>query len=105
MCCFSCSRFLNIKCSNGFLSISVAVFCAGVVDYCEHYADGAYNVCKTLIPPPIQYDVQTARKVQEELEVNIPLSRIADRRRWRDDRLSALTTLKRQCDEADRGGN
>lgn len=74
----------------------------GIVDYCRRYADGAYRVCQTMTPPPIQYDVPTAEKVQAALDRTIPLDKIPERRQWRDDRLAALATLKRQCDAKDK---
>ncbi|KAK7107427.1 lambda-crystallin homolog [Littorina saxatilis] len=74
----------------------------GIVDYCQRYADGAYKVCETLAPPPIQYDLDTAGKVLNEFKDTIPLDKIPDRRQWRDDRLAALATLKRQCDAKDK---
>jgi len=66
----------------------------GIVDYCQRYAQGAYNVCTTLTPPPVMYDVPTATNVLQEMSKTIPLSEIGDRRKWRDDRLAALAQLK-----------
>ena len=74
---------------------------SGIVDYCRRYADGAYKVCQTMTPPPVQYDIPTAEQVQESFQKSIPLDKVADRRQWRDDRLAALATMKRQCDSAD----
>nr|KAG5711006.1 hypothetical protein BaRGS_013740 [Batillaria attramentaria] len=74
----------------------------GIVDYCKRYADGAYSVCQTMKPPPIQYDVPTAEKVQAEFASSIPVDKIPERRQWRDDRLAALATLKRQRDNKDK---
>lgn len=71
----------------------------GIVDYCNRYAQGAYNVCSTLTPPPIMYDVPTARKVQQEMEVTIPLDQVTARRKWRDERLAALAGLKTKLKE------
>lgn len=75
----------------------------GIVDYCKRYADGAYKVGQTLTIPPVQYDVPTAEKVLEEIGKKIPLEKLSERRQWRDDRLAALATLKRQADSKDRG--
>lgn len=66
------------------------------MDYCERYAQGAYNVSSTFIPPPILYDVPTAEKILKEVEATIPLERVAERRVWRDERLAALAALKKQ---------
>ncbi|XP_071113774.1 lambda-crystallin-like [Haliotis cracherodii] len=67
----------------------------GVVDYCHRYAAGAYKVCETFTPPPVLYDIPTAETVQQELSQTIPLEGLADRRRWRDERLASLAKLKR----------
>lgn len=75
----------------------------GIVDYCKRYADGAFRVCQTMTPPPIQYDISTAEKVLEKFQSTIPLDKIPERRMWRDDRLAALAMLKRQCDAGDQG--
>ena len=77
------------------------MFVAGIVDYCQRYADGAYRVCQTMTPPPIQYDIPTAEKILNDFKTTIPLDKIAERRQWRDERLAALATLKRQCDAKD----
>lgn len=72
----------------------------GITDYCERYAEGAYNVQKeTFKPVPVMYDVSTAEKVQEEFNQTIPLDKLAERRRWRDKRLAELSKLKKTLDE------
>lgn len=69
------------------------------MDYCKRYADGAYRVCQTMTPPPIQYDVPTAETMMMDLEKVISVEQIPDRRKWREDRLAALAMLKRQGNE------
>ncbi|XP_005112621.1 lambda-crystallin homolog [Aplysia californica] len=71
----------------------------GIVDYCKRYGQGAYNVCATLTPPPVLYDVPTAQRVLQELEQVIPLDQVAERRRWRDHRLASLASLKNKLKE------
>ncbi|XP_041354341.1 lambda-crystallin homolog isoform X2 [Gigantopelta aegis] len=71
----------------------------GIVDYCKRYADGAYRVSSTFKPPPIQYDIPTAESVMKEMEKTIPVERLSDRRKWRDDRLAALAMLKKDIDK------
>ena len=88
------------------MSVSVyRTLVAGIVDYCKRYADGAYRVCQTMAPPPVQYDIPTAEKVLSDFQSSIPLDKIVERRQWRDGRLATLATLKRQCDAKDRGTN
>lgn len=68
----------------------------GIVDYCKRYAEGAFNVQKaTSIPPPILYDVPTAEEIQNEFTSSVPLEKVAERRKWRDGRLAAISKLKR----------
>jgi len=71
----------------------------GIVDYCQRYAQGAYKVCETLVPPPVMYDVTTAQKVLTEMETTIPLDQVPARRQWRDQRLAALAGLKSKLKE------
>ncbi|CAG5128965.1 unnamed protein product [Candidula unifasciata] len=70
-----------------------------LVDYCQRYAQGAYNVTSTFIPPPILYDVPTAEDILKEVQETIPLEKITERRVWRDERLAALAALKKQLKE------
>ncbi|XP_078319843.1 lambda-crystallin homolog isoform X2 [Crassostrea virginica] len=72
----------------------------GIVDYCKRYADGAYNVQKeTFKPIPVQYDVETAQKIQAEYDASIPLDKIPDKRKWRDARLANLAKMKKQLED------
>ncbi|XP_062583587.1 lambda-crystallin-like [Saccostrea cucullata] len=72
----------------------------GIVDYCKRYADGAYNVQKeTFKPIPVQYDVETAEKIQAEYNASIPLDKIPDKRKWRDTRLANLAKMKKQLED------
>ena len=72
----------------------------GIVDYCKRYADGAYNVQKeTFKPIPVQYDVETAEKIQTEYDASIPLDKIPDKRKWRDARLANLAKMKKQLED------
>ncbi|KAK3770416.1 hypothetical protein RRG08_012159 [Elysia crispata] len=71
----------------------------GIVDYCNRYAQGAYNVCTTFKPPPIMYDVPTAEKMLQEIKKAIPVDKVQERRTWRDERLAALAALKRNLKE------
>lgn len=73
----------------------VITYVSGIADYCERYAEGAYNVQKeTFKPVPVMYDVDTAKQIQEEYKSSIPLDSIANRRQWRDKRLAELSKLK-----------
>lgn len=72
----------------------------GIVDYCKRYADGAYNVQKeTFKPIPVQYDVETAEKIQAEYNASIPLDKIPEKRKWRDARLANLAKMKKHLEK------
>ncbi|OWF45012.1 lambda-crystallin homolog [Mizuhopecten yessoensis] len=72
----------------------------GIADYCERYAEGAYNVQKeTFKPVPVMYDVETAMKVQEEFSQTMPLDKLAERRSWRDKRLAEISKLKKTLEK------
>lgn len=74
----------------------------GIVDYCKRYADGAVNVQKqTFKQIPVLYDVDTAEKIQIEYAKSMPLDKIQEKRKWRDDRLAALAKLKKQMGKND----
>lgn len=70
------------------------------MDYCKRYADGAYNVQKeTFKQIPVQYDVETAEKIQAEYNASIPLDKISEKRKWRDTRLANLAKMKKALNE------
>ncbi|XP_013402906.1 lambda-crystallin [Lingula anatina] len=71
----------------------------GVVNYCERYGQGIYNVVQSFGPTPtIDPSSETAEKVQEALCKKIPLDKLQERRQWRDQRLMALAKLKKELD-------
>lgn len=70
----------------------------GMKDYCERYAQGAYNVQKeTFKPIPVMYDTETAEKIQEEMKDRLPLDGLAARRAWRDNMLAGLAKYKTEA--------
>jgi L-gulonate 3-dehydrogenase len=74
----------------------------GIVDYCKRYSEGAVKVQdQTFKQIPVLYDVPTAEKIQAEYNQTMPLDKIQDKRRWRDDRLAALAKLKQQMGKND----
>lgn len=69
----------------------------GIKDYCERYAQGAYNVQKeTFHPVPVMYDTDTAEKIQEEFKNHLPLEELQERRKWRDNMLAGLAKYKQE---------
>lgn len=78
------------------------LYITGIVDYCKRYSEGAVKVQdQTFKQIPVLYDVPTAEKIQAEYNQTMPLDKIQDKRRWRDDRLAALAKLKQQMGKND----
>lgn len=74
----------------------------GVEDYCQKFAQGAYNVQQeTFHPLPVLYDLKTAKNVQEELEKRVPLEKLPARRAWRDNMLAGLAKFKAESEKDD----
>ncbi|KAK3589157.1 hypothetical protein CHS0354_018858 [Potamilus streckersoni] len=72
----------------------------GITDYCERYAQGAYNVQKeTFKPVPVLYDTETAKMIEGEFSKSLPADKLQVRRQWRDGRLAALAKLKREMND------
>ena len=70
----------------------------GMQEYCELYGDNILTVCKTQEPPrPLSgATLETVRKAMEE---KVPLEKLDERRRWRDNRLAALAIHRRREEE------
>jgi hypothetical protein len=65
----------------------------GIQDYCEQYGDNILTVCKTQ-EPPRPLSGPTLETVCKAMEKEVPLDRLEERRRWRDNRLAALAIHK-----------
>ena len=66
----------------------------GMEDYCKRYGANIVTVCETQTPPrPL--DGSTLDTVKEAMEKVVPLDKLDERRKWRDDRLAALAILMR----------
>ena len=69
----------------------------GIEDYCKRYGANIQTVCETQTPPrPL--DGPVLETVKEDMEKRVPLDKLDDRRKWRDDRLAALAVLMRKLD-------
>lgn len=69
----------------------------GMLDYCSRYGDGIYNVSQTFGPNP-HMEGEVAKFMHNEVCKISPLENIAERRRWRDAHLAALSKMKRDLD-------
>ena len=65
--------------------------------YCERYGETIYNVSKDFGPVP-RWEGAAAERIVREMNEAVPLDTLAERRRWRDDRLAALARLKKEMD-------
>ncbi|KAG8188113.1 hypothetical protein JTE90_029041 [Oedothorax gibbosus] len=70
----------------------------GIMDYCNRYANGIYNVSETFGPVP-KMEGKTAEIVHEELCKKTPLQSLDARRKWRDERLACLAKLKKTMEK------
>ena len=66
-----------------------------MVDFCQRYGD---KILQQQHEPggPIALEGDTLHKIQREIEKRIPLDKIEERRKWRDDRLVEIFSLKLQ---------
>ena len=67
----------------------------GMVDFCRRYGEDIYRQ-QVESGGPIALEGDTLRKIQQEIEKRIPLDKIEERRKWRDDRLTEIFRLKQQ---------
>jgi len=66
---------------------------AGMKEYFEKYADGIYKVSEDFGPNP-RMEGDVADLISQEMDKKIPIEKLPERRKWRDDRLTALAQLK-----------
>jgi L-gulonate 3-dehydrogenase len=67
----------------------------GMREYFEKYATGIYDVSETFGPNP-KMEGKVAMEVIEALNKRVPEAELPERRKWRDERLTALAQLKKQ---------
>ena len=73
----------------------------GINEYCERYGDNIVTVCETQTQPrPL--NGPTLSVVTESMERKIPLEKMKERRKWRDDRLAALAVHKQAVEQSER---
>ena len=73
----------------------------GIEDYCKRYGENILTVCKTQEPPrPLDGPVLDA--VKKDMEKLVPLEKLDERRKWRDNRLAALAVLMKKMDIAEK---
>lgn len=69
------------------------VFLSGIRDYCERYGANIETICHEQgSPRPLSG--ATLDKLEEDCNRIVPLDKIDERRKWRDERLAALSIHK-----------
>ncbi len=66
-------------------------------EYFEKYAKGIYEVTMDFGPIP-KMEGKDADLISEVLTKKIPIEKLPERRKWRDERLIALSQLKKKLD-------
>jgi len=66
----------------------------GMLDYCNRYANGIYNVSETFGPVP-KMQGEMAEEINRQLCEKVPVEKLEERRAWRDERLACLAKLKK----------
>ncbi|XP_059616302.1 lambda-crystallin homolog [Phlebotomus argentipes] len=72
----------------------------GMLSYCDRYSKTIFAVSETMGPTPRMEGPQAA-EVAKQLEEMCSLDKLAERRAWRDDCLTKLSSLKKQQEKKD----
>ncbi|XP_011201525.1 lambda-crystallin homolog [Bactrocera dorsalis] len=70
----------------------------GMTNYFERYTNTMYAVSQTMGPTP-KMEGPTAVEIAKQLEVMVPLDKLAERRNYRDNCLTQLSILKKKLNE------
>lgn len=65
----------------------------GMQEYCQLYGENIVTVCDTQ-KPSRPLSGSTLEAVRQSMEGKVPLDKLSDRRKWRDNRLAALAIHK-----------
>jgi len=69
----------------------------GIRDYFNRYGKGIYDV-STDFRPLSRIEGPAVDRIEQEMLTKIPLDKLEERKKWRDDRLKAISKLKKQLD-------
>jgi len=69
----------------------------GMDEYFEKYSKGIYEVSSDSGPVP-RMEGKTANIISDAMTKKIPIEKLTERRKWRDERLIALSQLKKKLD-------
>lgn len=76
----------------------------GVVDYCERYGENITAICaeQDKLASRAMKGTETAKVIEAAMRKRVPFEMLAERRKWRDERLAQLFLLKHSQNKADR---
>ena len=73
----------------------------GVVDHAAVYGPNITRICESQTPARDLLSGPTLDHVKTVMEGKIPLDKLGERRKWRDQRLAALALHKREMEQED----
>lgn len=68
----------------------------GWMDYCSKYTNTIHSVSQTFKPLP-KFEGPQTQEIAKQLENMVPLDQLQNRRNWRDQCLTKLAALKKEC--------
>lgn len=74
--------------------ISLFRLIKGFGSYCDRYAKTIFAVSETMGPTP-KFEGECREKISKELEQMCPLEDLEKRRKWRDNALTQLSSMKK----------
>ena len=72
--------------------ISISSFDLGVKDYCERYGKNIVRVCEEE-GGPRPFEGRTMNEIHQAMCKLVPVEKLDERRKWRDERLGELSKL------------
>lgn len=72
----------------------------GIEDYCTRYGANIVTVCNSQAPPR-ELGGATLGVVKEAMEREVPLDKLGEMRKWREERLAALARHKMDLEKND----
>jgi len=70
----------------------------GFANYCKRYGDTIYAVSKDFKPTP-KFEGPHVLEIAKQLEADVPLEKLQERRNWRDLALTKLSQLKKEMNK------
>jgi L-gulonate 3-dehydrogenase len=78
----------------------LSIIFSGMENYCERYGQGIHSVSNTFGPIPKMTPENVVKTtIHQQLCDMVPLDKVQERRKWRDDSLAHLAKLKKERSE------